>query len=117
MVTLAQVQAGLNRYIAQEFLSKMTGWQKWVFGASAAMLGNNITGIFNQLKGNNLVKMMGIIDDNDNIDLDKLYAAFKEQARQSSVTFDLPVIGATTLNEGDIDKLYSFIKGVSQYVS
>lgn len=115
MVTLAQVQAGLNRYIAQEFLSKMTGWQKWVFGASAAMLNSNITGIFNQLKGNNLVKMMGVIDENDNIDIDKLYAAFKEQARQSSVTFDLPVVGATTLNEGDVEKLYSFIKGVNIY--
>ena len=115
MVTLAQVQAGLNKYIAQEFLNKMTGWQKWVFGASAAMLNSNISGVFNQLKGNNLVRLMGVIDANDNIDLEKLYAAFKEQARQGAVTFDLPVVGATTLNEGDIDKLYSFIKGVNVY--
>lgn len=112
MVNLAQVQAGLNQYIAQEFLSKMTGWQKWVFGASAAMLNSNIANVFNQLKENGLVKMLGVIDQNDNIDLDKLYAAFKEQARQSSITFDLPVVGATTLNESDVDKLYSFIKGV-----
>lgn len=113
MANLAQVQAGLNQYIAQEFLSKMTGWQKWVFGASAAMLNGNITNIFNQLKNSNIVKMMGVIDENDNIDIDKLYVAFKEQARQSSVTFNVPVIGATTFNESDVDKLYSFIKGVN----
>lgn len=115
MVTLAQVQVGLNKYIAQEFLSKMTGWKKWAFGAAVALMNQNVVAIFNMLKGNKYVSLMNIVDENDNIDIDKVYAAFKEQARQGAITEDLPVVGATTFTETDIEKLYSFIKRGNPY--
>ena len=34
----------------------------------------------------------------------------KKQAKKSSVTFDVPMLGPITLNEQDVDKIYDFIK-------
>ena len=34
----------------------------------------------------------------------------KKQANKSAITFDVPMLGALTLNENDVDKMYEFIK-------
>lgn len=111
MANLGQVKTGLAKYIDHEITAKMTGWQKWVFGAMAGVALNNATGIFEQLKNLPLVKMLGVVDENDNIDVDTLYHQFKEQAHRGSVTFDVPMLGTMTLNESDVDKMYNFIVG------
>ena len=54
---------------------------------------------------------MGVIDDNDMIDIDKLHAEFAKQAQRGAITFDVPLMGALTLNAADVDKLYSYIVG------
>ena len=110
MVSLAQVRKGLTKYIDEEFLLKLNGWQKWVFGALAGVALLRIDEIFNVLKGNEIVKMLGVIDEFDNIDLDTLYAEFSKQARKSAITFTVPVVGPVTLNGTDVDKLYRYIK-------
>lgn len=111
MANLGQVKNGLARYIDREITAKMTGWQKWVFGAMAGVALNNTAGIFEQLKQMPVVKMLGVVDANDNIDMDSLYHQFKEQARKGPITFDVPMIGPMTLNEGDVDKIYNAIMG------
>lgn len=60
-------------------------------------------------KEKEFVKMMGIIGENDEIDIDKIYHEMKKQAEKTSITFDLPFIGTITLNEQDIDKMYEHI--------
>lgn len=110
MVSLAQIQAGLTRYLDEEFVNKLTGWQKWVFGSFAGIALLRIDEIFNKLKQNDIVKMLNIIDDFDNIDIDILYREFSKQARKGAVTMSLPVVGTVTLNGADVDKLYQFIK-------
>lgn len=109
MVTLAQVQNGISRYIESEFLNKLGGWQKWVFGAGATLAMRDLPNTFEKLRQNELVKMMNVIDDAGNIDIDALYANFKDQARKGPITFDVPLIGAVTLNEADVDKIYQSV--------
>lgn len=112
MVTLAQVQQGLTRYVDTELMSKITGWQKWVFGATVSLSLSKISNIFNDLKENAFVKMLDVIDENDNIDIDTIYREFHKQAQSGPITFDVPVINMPlTLNSGDVDKIYHFIKG------
>lgn len=109
MVSLAQIQAGLTRYLDEEFVNKLTGWQKWVFGSFAGIALLRIDEIFNKLKQNDIVKMLNIIDDFDNIDIDILHREFSKQARKGAVTMSLPVVGTVTLNGADVDKLYQYI--------
>lgn len=110
-VTLAQVQHGVERYISAEFLSKLSGVQKWVIDAAAAMYLANAGAIFENVKKNPLIAALGIIDEQDRIDVDKLYKNFKEAAKKGPATISVPLLGAVTLNESDVDKLYNFIVG------
>lgn len=109
MVPLTQVQAGIARYIDTEFVNKISGWQKWVVGAGAALYLQDFTAIVSKVKEKDYVKVLNIIDSNDHVDVDRLYKLFKAQAQKGPVTFNAPILGAVTLNEGDVDRLYSCI--------
>lgn len=111
MVTLAQVRTGLERYIEAEIISQIADWRKWVIGAAASMALDKSTDIFNQLKGNPMVKALGVIDDQDMIDIDRLHAEFAKQAQRGAITIDVPMLGALTLNAHDVDRLYQYIMG------
>ena len=70
MVSYAQVKQGLTGYITNEIIAKMAGWQKWVAGAFTALAVNRADVIFDQLRQNEMVKTLGIIDQSGMIDLD-----------------------------------------------
>ena len=67
--------------------------------------------IFNTLKNNPVVSAMGVIDEQDQIDIDAIYQEFAAQAQRGAVTFDVPLVGALTLTAADVDKLYRYITG------
>ena len=101
---------GIAKYIDYEIVEKISGWKKWVVGSGMGIALSNTSGVFNQVKNNEFVKMLNIIDKDDRINVDKIYKEMKKQAKKSSVTFDVPMLGPITLNEQDVDKIYEFIK-------
>lgn len=111
MVNLAQVQTGIERYIDNEILARIPDWRKWVLGAGASRMLSRSTEIFNELKLNPIVTAMGVIDDQDMIDIDTIRAEFAKQAQRGAITFNIPLMGALTLDSGDIDKIYNAIVG------
>jgi hypothetical protein len=62
-----------------------------------------------QLRENNLVRKMNLIDKNNKINVDLLYKEMKVQAAKSAIMFDIPIIGPLVINESDLDKIYSII--------
>lgn len=111
MVSLAQVQQGLSRYVENELTSKMTGAQKWIFGVGAELYLANISSIYNKLKVHPMVDALGIIDKQDQIDIDKLYNALLHQADLGAMTVDIPMAGSFTFNRNDVENLYRYIIG------
>ena len=109
MVTVEQVQRGCTRYLEGEFLTKIPGWKRWAFGTGAAMLLDGLPGIVNQYRENAVVASLGILTP-DGIDLDRVYPYLMAQAEKGDVTFELPLVGAVTLNAGDAEKLYRCIQ-------
>jgi hypothetical protein len=101
---------GIAKYIDTEIVDKILGWKKWVVGSGLGIALSNSTNIFNQLKNNEFVKMLNIIDKDNKIDVDKIYKELKKQAKKSSITFEVPMVGSITLNDQDIEKLYELIK-------
>ena len=110
MVTYNQVVNGMAKYIDQEIINKIQGWQRWALGAGAGIMMNKGANIFNALKVNPIIKMLEVIDDNDMIDIDTIYTEIRKQAEKGSATFDAPMIGTITLTKDDVDKLYHLIK-------
>lgn len=107
-VNVSQLQAGFTKYLDAEFIQKLTGVQKWVFGATAAMMLGNFGSIYNKLKTNPMVIMLDVIDENEHIDIDKLYRYFKAEAQKTPASIQVPGIGMVTLTEQDVDRLYNY---------
>ena len=110
MYTYSQVINGIAKYMDVEIISNISGWQRWIVGSAVGIALSNSTDLFNKLKQNEFVKMLGVIDKDDKIDVNKIYRELKKQAKKSSVTFNAPMIGPITLTERDIDTLYEMIK-------
>jgi hypothetical protein len=110
MVTYNQLANGITKYIDQEIINKIQGWQRWALGAGAGIMMNKGTNMFNAFKAHPVVKMLEVIDDNGMIDIDTIYTELRKQAEKGSATFDAPMIGTITLTKDDVDKLYRLIK-------
>ena len=114
MYKFDKVIKGVMNYIDNEILIKINGWQKWVVGSGAGMLMNNTSELFNSLKNNELIKILNIIDADNNVNVLKLYEEIKKQAQKGPVDVNIPMIGTLTLNESDVDKIYSYIKTANE---
>ena len=64
---------GLAEFVDTEILSKIDDWRKWVFGAGVGFYLSQGKEIVEQLKENNLVRKMNLIDKNNKINVDLLY--------------------------------------------
>ena len=54
--------------------------------------------------------MMGIMDEEGNIDLDRLYNAARTQVDGKKIPWDIPVIGELKFDVNDVDRLYKYIQ-------
>ena len=102
MVNLEQVQNGVLSFIDKEIGSKAVGFKK--FGIYFLMPTIKKTVAEYLLKFKSF--MPDLFDENNNIDLDRLYSMAKEAIKKSG-QFELMGI---IFNETDIDRLYSYIK-------
>lgn len=109
MVTMDQVKRGAARYLDEEFTAKLNGWKKWAVGAGGAMMLENLDTVFATVKENPAVRALGVLDEAGNVDIDRVYSYVLREAQKGPVTFTAPVIGPVTLNERDVEKLYTCI--------
>ena len=111
MYTVVQVIEGIKDFIEEEVIMKVSGLSKWFVGAGMSLAMENAVETYNKLKGNELIMSLGVIHDDDTIDVDKIFMKLKEQAEQhGAVTLNVPMIGAMTFRAEDLDHLYMDIK-------
>lgn len=109
MVTTDQIKRGAARYLDEEFTAKLTGWRKWAVGAGGAMMLENLDAALLTLKENPAVRALNVLDEAGNVNIDRVYSYVLKEAQKGPVTFTVPVIGPVTLNERDVEKLYTCI--------
>lgn len=109
MVTYEQVINGLTKFIDNEIISQLSGNQKILLGIGAGVALRKGENLYNGLKNNSMIKMLGIINE-DKIDIETLYEEAKKQATKEVIRVEIPMIGILKLNEEDIEKLYGYIK-------
>lgn len=99
----------IANFVDTEIISEIKGWQKWVIGSGVGIALSDTTKMFEKLKDNDFIKMLGLIEE-DKINVDKIYKELSKQAKKESITFDIPFMGTLTLCSDDVDKLYKMIK-------
>jgi len=109
MVTKEQIKKGMARYLDMEIMPKLDGWKRWVFGAGATAYLDKTDKMFDLLRENQMLALLDLVDDDDMIDLDVVYKAFRQQAEHCPANIALPLVGTFTFSVGDIDNLYSYI--------
>lgn len=112
MVTMEQVKAGLVKYIDNDVLPHLTGMKKIGLGVYTALAAENVSAIISRYKTHPAVAVLDVIDDQENVDIDRLYQAIYPmfQGGEKQV-ISIPFIGDMTIDRTDLDRLYRYIKG------
>ena len=105
-----QVIRGIINYADDEVITKLPTAGKWIVGTVIGVASNKTAQVMESLKKNSVVNMLGILDENDNIDVDSLIIAMKSAAdKYGNVTLDVPMVGRLTFTSSDLDRLRSYI--------
>ena len=106
-----QVINGLINYADSEVMIKLPTTSKWIMGTAIGVMSNKTSKIIDKLKDNPIVDILGIVDENGNIDIDTLIQAMKESAsKYGNVTVEVPLVGKLTFTSNDFDMLRSYIQ-------
>ena len=109
MISYDQFMNGTAKYIEDDILKKMSGYQKWLMGTAVGIGIKRIDDMYDKIVSNPIVEMLGLIDENDMIDDDVIYEELKKQAHTTPAVLEIPLIGKITMNEQDVDKWHNYI--------
>ena len=114
MVPLSRIEQGLASYLDAELMPQFdkNGVEKVIVGTAASLLIRKASTIVAGYKDNKVVKMLGIMDDECNIDVDTLVEEIKKNIDNDGFVIEIPVLGTLTIHKDDVDKLYGFIAEV-----
>lgn len=109
MVSINKVQAGFSRYLDNEIMPKLSGWQKWVFSAAATAYVADAAKVASKVRTSAALSPLGLVDDADNIDIEKIYQHLRPAAEKCPAPISVPGMGTITLTVSDVDMLYNCI--------
>lgn len=114
MVPMEHVAKGVAKYLDAEVMSQYpeNSVQKVLVGTGLALMIRKTEKFADSLKSNETVKMLDVIDENGNVDIDTLKDALKANIPETGVVYDNKFIGKMTFMKADVDKLYDYIKTV-----
>ena len=112
MVHYLKVIQGAVNYADAELIAPFNGSAKaWGIGIALGLAAKRADNVFAIIKNNPMLTALGLID-GDMIDIDAVYAEALRMARKGSATVNIPIIGAVTFKESDVESLYRHIKEV-----
>lgn len=113
MVSIEQIEAGVASYLDEELMPNFpdNGIQKVIAGTVIGLAIRKSGSLVLALRDNPYVKMLEIMDEEGNVDLETLKDEFKRNVSESGFTLDIPMFGTMTFHKSDIDRLYKHITG------
>lgn len=109
MVTIDKGKSGAAQWIDRELPPKMSGLSRWVFGALGAGIVLKLDKLADNVRSNPVVSAMGIIDDNNMVDVEMLYQLIMPQAEKCPAEISLPGVGTVRITADDVRNLYTYI--------
>ncbi len=106
MVSLNQIQLGFVAFIEREVAVKAVGLQKFLYYGASFLVASQMEQIFKTFMEDPMIKSMGFLDDNNSIDLNKLYNTAKYAIQKTGQI----TVSGVILDESDVEKLFQYIK-------
>ena len=105
-MTFDRVETGMIKYIQEEIASKAPTYMKFLIYTGTFLGTAKFEHVFEKVKDNTIIQSLGVIDENNDIDIESLYdAARKAMSKVGSVEYM-----GIKFNEADVDSLYNYIK-------
>lgn len=112
MVTIDQAMRGVAKYAENEIIPHLPTGKGIGAGIALALIMDGGKSRILALKEHPVVQMMGIMDAEGNIDLDRLYNAARVRVDGKKIPLTIPVIGELRFDVNDVDKLYHYMQEV-----
>lgn len=109
MVTIEQAMRGVTRFADIEVIPHLPSGKGVGAGIAIALLMDGGREQVLKLREHPTVKLMRVMDEQGNIDIDRLYNAARPRFEQK-VTVTIPFLGDFTFNQNDVDKLYRYMQ-------
>lgn len=111
MVSIDKIEQGMANYLDSELMPQLqkNGIEKVIVGTVASLLIRKTGALIEGYKDNGLVKMLGVMDENGNVDVDTLVEEVKKNISKEGIKVNVPILGNITFHKDDIDKLYDYI--------
>lgn len=106
MMTCEQIKAGIGYWLSVKIMPRLDGKRQFVLGMAYALCAGRMDALIAEAGKNQIVKAMGLIDENGRVDIDALYnAAIAQMQAQQRLEIDIPIIGAFAFDENDLRDL------------
>ena len=110
MVTIDQAMRGVARYADNEIIPHLPTGKGIGAGIALALIMDGGKSRILALREHPAVQMMGVMDADGNIDLDRLYNAARPRVDGQKLPVMVPIIGELRFDVSDLDKLYRYIQ-------
>ena len=110
MVTIDQAMRGVAQYADNEIIPHLPTGKGIGAGIALALIMDGGKAQLLKLRENPAVQMMGIMDADGNIDLDRLYNAARTRVDGKKIPLTIPVIGELRFDVNDVDRIYKYIQ-------
>lgn len=108
-VTIDQAMRGAVRFADNEIIPHLPGGKGICAGIALALIMDGGRSRILALREHPAVKLMQIMDEQGNIDLDRLYNAARPKF-ENKLSVSVPFIGELKFDQNDVDKLYKYIQ-------
>ena len=111
MVTAKQVAAGIGDSIQKVGMPRMDKTRKIVIGTVYVLFANRVDVFSQTLAQSSTMKLLGVVSEDGEIDIDTLQPILSDQVRQNEkLELDIPFIGLLGFGPNDIDELFRYIR-------
>ena len=110
MVTIDQAMRGVAKFADNEIIPHLPTGKGIGAGIALALIMDGGKSRILALREYPVVQMMGVMDDEGNIDLDRLYNAARARVDGKKIPLTIPVIGELRFDVNDVDRLYKYIQ-------
>lgn len=110
MIALDQALRGLSRFADAEIIPHLPTGKGIGAGIALALMMDGGKSRLLNLRENPVIQMMGIMDTEGNLDLDRLYNVARTKFDGKKVPIAIPLIGELRFDVNDVDRLYKYIQ-------
>lgn len=111
MVSIDRVERGIARFLDVELAPNLPkeGAGRVFAGAAMAIIIKRVGGLIRGYADSGIVRGLGVIDAEGNVDVDLLREVIKGNMSESGLAVSIPLAGTITLHRSDVDTLYRYI--------